>query len=131
MCNLTMNVWHNAIFEDSGEETDPYTKNKFGKFYNDFNTALSILFSSEEFTTDKEQLTENRAIVESYMKDLQDPPKGCEDAHDKILELYEAYSDFSQLALNPSGSYNDYSTNVMAADSTFMNKFDVLDAVIP
>ena len=57
LCNLTLRVWGNAISKDFDNETDKYTKDKYGS-WNDFNTALSNLYADYS-TTKKVSIKEN------------------------------------------------------------------------
>jgi hypothetical protein len=43
LCNLTSQVWRNAIYEDRSSETDKYTRPD-GYFVSDFNVALDNLY---------------------------------------------------------------------------------------
>lgn len=49
MCNLTLSVWHNSIYKIEDEETDVYTRNKKGVYFEDFNEALNNLVNSDEY----------------------------------------------------------------------------------
>lgn len=130
LCNLTLKVWGNAIYEESDSETDKYTKPD-GKFVSDFNEALLNLFTDSETMSTISDIEENQSAVKEIMKKLQDVPEGLDKCYDTILDLNAAYSTLTDLAINPSGNYNGFSTNKNDAVSDFMLAYDKLDTQIP
>ena len=78
--NLIKSVWYNAIYEERDAETDKYTL-KNGKFVDDFNDALSNLFSDEEYQKNILAIQNNQDEVISLMKQLNNPPREYEEAY--------------------------------------------------
>lgn len=129
-CNLMNSVWYNAIYEKTDSETDPYTKVN-GKFVDDFNDALSNLFSSEVYKGYVTSITTTKSSVEANMKNLQSPPEGLETAYDTLCDLYASFSTFTGLALSPSGSLKTFSDSFSTVDNDFMALYNKLDTQIP
>ncbi len=130
LCNLTLRVWGNAISEDSDNETDKYTKNKYG-VWNDFNTALANLYADSSTTRKVSNIKSNQSSVKDLIKKLQNPPEGLEKCYDTVSDLYEAYKILTDLAISPSGSYRDFGTKKSDAVSDFMSAYEKLDNQIP
>jgi len=76
--NLTAKVWQNSIYEESDPETDEFTKDSRGIFYDDFNDALSSLYFDNSTQDSISEIEENQELVQLMMKDLQNPPEGLE-----------------------------------------------------
>lgn len=98
IADTTQKYWHENIYED--------------KHGSDINEAIfaAMISKSSEIAQAK---TDDGEILSLYM-DLQTVPEGCEDLQEmvnKIGELYNSYSDFYSLATDPTGNYNQYSTN--------------------
>lgn len=55
--SLITAVSHNCIDHTSSVETDMYTKDANGEFFDDVNTAVMVLYGSDEFKADMDELT--------------------------------------------------------------------------
>lgn len=128
-CNLIQKTWNNAIWEKSDKETNKYTKTK-GVFVSDFNDALGNLFADEDFKKQLGEISENQSQVTAYMKALQSPPKKYEKAYDKITEFYETYLQFTNMAINPSGSLNSFADDFEKIDKKSMKIYDEMQVYI-
>ena len=127
--NLIKSVWYNTIYEKSDPSTDQYTRKKgylgtYGSFYDDFNTSLSLLFLDSSFSSDISSIESNQEKVASLMKQLNNPPEEYADAYDALKDLYEAYSELTNLATDPSGNLSTYSSNFNAADSKVSTEYN-------
>lgn len=127
--NLIKRVWQNAIYEERDSETDKYTRPN-GWFVDDFNDALSNLFSDETFKASLASIETNQEGVSKIMRELKNPPEEYKDAYASLKELYDAYNALTNLALNPTGSLSTFSQNFNAADAEFINCYDAMDLYI-
>lgn len=118
--NLIKQVWYNAIYKERDSETDPYTRPN-GYFVSDFNDALQNLFSDTSFSEQINSIEDNQTTVQSLMKDMKNPPEEYEEAYEALSEFYDAYINFTNLVINPSGSLQTFSTNFNDADSETLN----------
>ena len=115
--SLIRRVWYNAIFEINDAETDKYTRdNSYDGFVDDFNDALSKLFSDSEFKAKLLIIETNQEDVAKLMKELQDPPEKYLEAYQATKEFYAAYTTLTNLAINPSGNIYTYTSNFNNAD---------------
>lgn len=130
LCNLTLRVWGNAIYEEKDNETDKYTRPD-GYFVSDFNDALANLYLDSDTNDTIEDIESNQASVKEIIKKLQNPPEGLDKCYDTISDLYEAYKTLTDLAISPSGNYNGFSTKKSDAVSDFMSAYEKLDNQIP
>lgn len=120
--NLIKAVWNNAIYEESDESTDKYTRVN-GKFV-DFNDALSNLNADEEFKKKLDTVSENCNEVRQAMKELRDPSDKQKEAYDAINDLYESYVDLTTLVLYQHGSLNSFSEDFSNFDNDLVKKFN-------
>ena len=127
--NLIKSVWYNAIYEERDTKTDKYTRPD-GWWVDDFNEALSNLFSDSDFREKISSIETNQETVAQLMKDLKNPPEEFEDAYDAIKELYDAYTELTNLATSPTGSLQTFSESFNAADSETVNCYEAMQMYI-
>ena len=128
-CGLIHDVWYNTIYEE-----DDYTTNKFcknGSFFNsDFNISLRNLFADSDFKARISGIEFNQDEVKELMRELTNPPEESKGAYDAVKELYDAYLEITELAVNPGGNLTSYTSNFNEADSNFMKYYQALDIYI-
>ncbi len=113
---LVSSVWYNTIYEKDDIKTDKYTKN--GRQFNkDFNDSLANLFADTEFQAKKDEIIKNREDLTDAMILLKNPPRKYKETYTKFLECYDAYMDFTELAIYPKGSLETYTNNISEISS--------------
>lgn len=123
--NLIRSVWYNSIHEERDPSTDKYTQiSGLGYFYDDFNDALSNLFSDSNFKATISSIEENQNTVNALMKELNNPPEEYEDAYVVLKDYYDAYIKLTHLATNPTGSLSTFSNNFSSADTEVVNQYE-------
>ena len=125
-CNLIKSVWYNTIYEERDSKTDRYTHSNKGAggFYDDFNDALSSLFADSSFSDKISDIEENQSNVASAMKELTNPPEEYKEEYDALRDYYDAYLTFTNLATNPTGNLQTYSSNFSDADAETLNCYN-------
>ena len=121
--NLIKSVWYNAIYEERDAETDKYTL-KNGKFVDDFNDALSNLFSDEEYQKNILAIQNNQDEVISLMKQLNNPPREYEEAYSVLKTYYDNYLSMTKMVINPAGSLQSFSDELNSADTETVNSYE-------
>lgn len=117
-CSLQSKVWRNCIYEDDSYETDKYTKDANGKFYDDFNDAILSFYEGEKnkYNLVKYSIDD----VEEGMAELKDCPSKYEDEYKALKEMYVAYSDLTDLVVGDSSySCNTFGEALESAKSEF------------
>ena len=117
-CNKRLNVWKNSIWKKSDLKTDKYTKTN-GVFNDDFNDSLNILEKDAEFVNIINGIIENNHEVNMLIKNMKNPPKEWEKEYKDLMNYYENYVAYIDLAIYPKGSYNSYSEDCNKADAAF------------
>ncbi|MDO4847970.1 MAG: zinc ribbon domain-containing protein [Clostridiaceae bacterium] len=128
--NLTKAVWYNTIYEKRDSKTDKYTRSNGYWFNDDFNDSLNALFSDSDFQSKLSSIKSNQESVASLMKLLQNPPDEFDEAYQAIKEYYNAYLALIDLAINPTGSYQTFSSNFNDADSEVSRCYKAMDVYI-
>lgn len=131
MCNLTAKVWYNCIHEEHDTETDKYTLSTRYNFHDDFNTALGLLFADDEIKNDISDIDQNQADVQTMLKELKNPEAEFEDCYSTLNDLYIEYKGITDLAINPTGSYNTFASGKNEKISAFLEIYAKLEAQIP
>lgn len=126
-CNLITSVWHDAIFENTNEaDTKKYVAGA-----SDFDEALGNLFADEEFQKKIENIESGQDAVDKMMDELKDPPEDYKDLYKEAVDLYTDYSEFNELATNPSGSYNSYSEKFEQLDTSLAKSLKRFETLLP
>lgn len=119
-------VWSNAIWKKDSSTTDPFTKVD-GVFVDDFNTALSAYRIDGEVLQKRIDITNNQVEVDAAMKKLKTIPDGLEDHSSKINTLYDTYTEYITLALNPTGSLKTFQETTNELSTRFLVDFEKID----
>lgn len=130
ICNLVVKVWSNAIYQKSDPKTDKYTK-KGNKFVDDFNIALDTLYADPDIRAKISTLKSNQEKIRLIIKDMYNPPKDLEQCYNTLSEYYITYKAFVDLAINPTGSLNDFSDEFDKKDNAAMDIYEKLNIQIP
>lgn len=127
LCNLVSGVWYDAINEDIESDTMKYAyDDKKHKFY-DFETALSNLFESDEYSKLVNDLKNNKSKVDEMIAELKEyPNENYKEYFDCCYDFYNEYTLFYDFAVNTTGSYNDYSEKYKSTKDNFLEKFNEL-----
>lgn len=123
--NLIEQVWRNAIYETRDSSTDKYTRPN-GYFVSSFSTAVHNLFEDSSFSSKIRSIENNQDEVQALMKELKNPPREYEEAYDKISELYDAYTELTELVTSPSGSLQTFSSNFEEVDSEIVKCYKAM-----
>ena len=121
--NLIKSVWYNAIFEERNSETDQYTM-KNGKFVDDFNDALSELFTDENFSNSISEIVTNQSEAANLVKQLKEPPKKYEEAYSVLKIYYDNYMEMTKIVINPTGSLNAFSEDLNTYDNNTVDSYE-------
>lgn len=126
VCVLVCNVWQDAIFGDYNDETKKYVTGA-----SDFNEAVNRVYSDEDIKKKLNEITDRRDRANTYIQNLQFCPEELDKAYDIALEVNTDFNALADLALNPSGNYNSYSTSEKEKVDAFVKSYVTLKAVIP
>ena len=127
--NLIHDVWYNCIFEENDPEKNEYTRPN-GYYLDDFNDALANLFSDETFSQQLSSIKNDQETVTDLMRKMSDPPEEFEDAYEALRELFDAYTEFTNLVINPSGNLQTFTSNFNDADSALLNCYNAMSLYI-
>lgn len=111
--------------EEYDDSTNKYTRPD-GYFVSDFNEALQNLYADPSFIGQVSSIEDNQDSVNSMMKKLKNPPDEYKDAYEAVTELYDAYLTLTNLATDPSGSLQTFSSNFSDADSEVVKRLDAV-----
>ena len=106
--HLLLSVWLNAILEKQDPETDPFVCPN-GSFVNDFNEAITNLYSDADFSGNLELIYTHQSRLRQLRKELQNPPSEFADYNEILLQLVDNEIEMAMVLLSPSGSYEDIS----------------------
>ena len=120
--NMYMETYKNAVIIASYSEewSDAIDDGR------DFNTALISLKILHEDKGTLQELEDRKTEIQESMKYLQDVPKGYEEVHDVLKEMYTVYVEFADQAQSPTGSlvsFNNKTNDLFAEFSALSEEF--------
>ena len=137
--SLIHDVWYNTIYKEADPKTNPYTFRDYYRkseytsktyasdsyFNSDFNDSLGVLFKSDTYKASASLIDSNQKNVATKMSSLSDKiPEGKENAYNAISALYDQYLGLTNLAINPTGNLNSYTSSFNKYDSDFMAAYN-------
>ncbi len=126
ICVLVLNVWQDAIYGDTSDETSKYVSGA-----SDFNEALQRVYNDKELDEQFTRILEAQDASNTYIQNLQSCPPELSKAYDAALEVHTTFSALADLALSPKGNYNSVSAAEKDKVDSFMTAFKTLAAIIP
>lgn len=128
ICNTTKSVWYSAIWDD-----DKTWDADIEKYHaTDFNDALAKMYADPTVKTKISNMKANASEVESLMAKLKNPPDpDLQDAYDAAKEFADTVEEIVDLAADPSGSLQTYSSKFSAADDACAKALKKLSKAIP
>ncbi|PWL78574.1 MAG: hypothetical protein DBY20_06910 [Coriobacteriia bacterium] len=128
ICNTTKSVWYSAIWDD-----DKTWDADIEKYHaSDFNDALAKMYADSSVKTKISNMKANASEVESLIGKLKNPPDpDLQDAYDAAKEFADSVEELVDLAADPSGSLNTFSTNFSNADDACAKALKKLTKEIP
>lgn len=121
--NLIVAVWGNSISKRENKSTDEFTMQD-GVFVNDFNDALSNLYSDKTFNKNIDEIRNNRSETLALMKKLKNPPRKYEELYSEVKEVYDKYLKFTRFVIDSKGSYNSFSEGFNTYDTEFTEAYE-------
>lgn len=140
VCGDIHDVWYNSIQHEFDPNTNKYTLTNDGyytyssesgeatssqrRYFNDdFNVSLSKYFADSSYQSSVSYLRGNQDSVNSLMSKLSKVPKGYENAYTALDELYDSYLELTDLALDPKGSLQTFTSSFNSADSSTLSAY--------
>lgn len=141
LCNLTKKVWYQCIYTEDADYTTKnyvirpeyrsYSNFSSYMYVDDFNTGLSNLYSDSDTEQKIESIENNQEAVEVVIKKLQNCPEDLEECYNSLNDLYDCYLRITNMAINPSGSYNSFTSEFNSVDNDFMTNYNKLKSKLP
>lgn len=122
---LIHDVWYDTIYDNSRESTSKYVAG-----HSDFNDSLQALFSDSDFQSKITKIEDNQDTVMKLMAKLKNPPDEYSEAYSSLKELYDSYVKLTNLATNPTGNLNSYTSDYNSADSEVSNNIEAIQMYI-
>ena len=126
ICVLTANVWYDAIYGDSDEDTEQYVEGA-----DDFNEAIQNVYADEDIQETLDEIEEKQDTLAYYIQALQDCPEELSSAYSAALETYTTFNDLAEFALSPSGNYTTYIESESDKIDDYVSALTTLGALIP
>lgn len=98
---------------------------------NDFSINIHSLVSYYEGTGKLKEIEEKSNETKEQISDLNNPKDEFESAYNEILDMYDLSKQYLNMALDPSGSLQDFNTNKNELSSDILSRYNRLEVVMP
>lgn len=129
MCGVTNKIWYDAIHEKKYSVYSEYVAPN-GSVVS-FSEAIENFHKSEEYQEAITELNGGEKELKDFMKQLKDAPEEYQDAYEHLLDAYTTGSVLMESGVNPSGTYNDYSTTYNRQKEEFDKAMQKVDIYLP
>ena len=129
-CKNMEKVWYNSIYEVSDDSYNEYVISD-GKF-NDFNTSIFNYY--EKNIESIEDLQKGKDLIEDGMKLLRvmrEKNNFDDNVYNSLINLYNSFSKIADMAIDPSGSYNQYSSQLPQYINEFQEQYRAVKISLP
>jgi chromosome segregation ATPase len=91
--------------------------------------AVAEKILGKEYQELEAQLKASKLKIDEFMEGLNEPPSSLVEIYGKLFELHALYSKIHDLAVNPSGSIEEYSDSINDLESRMNDLKSKLDAL--
>lgn len=105
--------------------------NSMGNIPDDFSTNIHSLNNYFESSGELEDIKSSRNDIKDRVSDLNDPPEEYTKVYDEILDMYNLFMEYTDMALDPSGSLKEFNSNRSRLSSDFINKYNRIEVIMP
>ena len=133
-CDLideTTVIWNNCVNKVSSDETDRYTKNSYGEFHEDPNTALTVYYWGDEYAQTRDSITNGRILADGQFELLKNSSVNLSDCVVKAFAVQDAYSDLIDLSMDMRGDFDAHADEAKEKESAFDAAYGEFIASIP
>jgi hypothetical protein len=95
----------------------------------EFEEAAAEMLGAET-KQNQAMMVENKALIETLLEELKDPPEKYEESYKKLIELHEIYVQLHTLALQPSDDMEEHNEKVNSLADQIAEKKRELDATL-
>ncbi|WP_405103154.1 lipoprotein [Oceanobacillus sp. FSL H7-0719] len=104
----------------------------YGDFItDDFSTNIYSMVSYYTETGELEEIEEKSKKIKSKINELNNPPSDYEKVYDEILDMYTYSEEYIGLALNPSGTLQDFNDSRNQLSNDILSKYKRVEAILP
>lgn len=128
MINTYQKVWHDDIF-NSGYTTSNGTYHSDG--LDNFSQAIQDQRNIYDELGDNKQLTDGINSINTTMDVLKNPPSQYKDLYQQFVDLYSSLSSFVNMATDPSGSLQSYTSDANNLDNDIFKKINGIKVQLP
>ncbi|GIP45114.1 hypothetical protein J45TS6_35730 [Paenibacillus sp. J45TS6] len=104
--------------------------NTYSKVTN-FNEAIIVAGKYYENTGEIKTLNTLRKDIQSLIKELASPPTEYESLYDELFQLYKNYESYVDLAINPTGNLQSYTSNSQSLATEIISGVRAVNAKMP
>lgn len=104
---------------------------EIGTIMNDFSSNVHSMKYYYEDIGKLEEIEMNSKEVKERINNLESPPKEFKEAYDELIDMYEYTEQYIDLALNPSGSLQEFNNKRSQLTDDIIGKHKRIEVLLP
>lgn len=105
--------------------------NSMGNIPDDFSTNIHSLNDYFDSVGELEDIKSSRNDIKDRVSELNDPPNEYEKVYDEMLDMYNHFMEYVDMALSPSGSLQGFNDDRSHLSSEIINKYNRIEVIFP
>ena len=105
--------------------------NSIGNVPGDFSSNVNSLNSYYRASGKLDKVEKLSTEIKNKISDLNNPPSDYEKAFDEVLDMYAYSQEYTEMALNPTGSLQSFNENKSKLSSDILEKYRKIEALTP
>lgn len=105
--------------------------NSIGNVSGDFSSNVNSLNSYYRASGKLDKVEKLSTEIKNKISDLSNPPSDYEKAFDEVLDMYAYSQEYTEMALNPTGSLQSFNENKSKLSSDILEKYRKIEALTP
>ncbi len=131
LIDYASSIRDNCVNKVSSDSTDLYTKDSYGEFYEDPNTALTVYYWSDDFKQAKDDIISERTTADGQYEALRNLPASLSECAAKAYVMQSACSALADLATDMTGDFSIVEEKAKEAEGQFDTAIDEFRQSIP
>src|SRR5690625_3968105 len=104
-----------------------FAVNAMGNIPDDFSTNIHSLNDYFDSVGELDSIRESRDSIKGKVAELNAPPSDYEKVYDEMLDMYNYFMEYVDMALIPSGSLQDFNDDRSHLSSEIINKYNRIE----
>jgi hypothetical protein len=116
---------------DEDAVMDSFQINSAGNIPNDFSMNVNSMALHFESTGKLQEIEQSAEEISKQINELNNPPEEYEKAYDELLDMYTYTEEYTEMAISPSGSLQEFNDKRSQLSSDILSQHKRIEALLP